>query len=288
MGDNTRGQIGLGSQFQKVSILTKLNVTQNSHVTSKVWAGSYTSFFLTTEGLYVTGDNTNGALGLPIAQYYKTPVLHPFTKFKTDPVLKVAPAKGAGEHTLILTESGDVYSMGIGSSGQLGTNNYSTSFEPTLITPPTTIPTGYKALDIAAGTTHSIIVYGKKDCPSDCKPNNILKGTCDTVQGKCKCFSQYLGTSCELFQCQDPTCSSQGECVTSTGICKCNTGFDGKTCQFRSCPSACSGNGVCQRTTGTCECNSGYTGVDCGTANNSTKIMISFFLIISTLLFLLF
>eukprot|EP01080_Neovahlkampfia_damariscottae_P007244 gene7244-11562_t len=286
MGDNSRGQIGLG-EFPRISILTKLNATGTSEYATKLWAGSYTSFILTTGGLYVTGDNTNGALGLPLKKYYKTPVLHPFTTFKTDPVLKIAAAKGGGQHTLVLLESGAVYSMGIGSSGQLGTNNYTTSYEPVLVTPPNTLPTGYKALDIAAGSSHSIIIYGKKDCPSDCKPNNILKGTCDTVQGICRCFSQYLGESCELFQCQDPNCSSNGNCDTSNGICKCNSGYDGKICQYRSCPNSCSGNGICQRTTGTCSCNSGFTGVDCSTVNSGAKILISFTAMIVGLLFAL-
>jgi alpha-tubulin suppressor-like RCC1 family protein len=287
MGDNTRGQIGLGSQFQKVSILTKLNFTKNSHYPIQVWAGSYSSFLLTTEGLYVTGDNTEGALGLPIAQHYKDPVLHPFDKFKTDKVLKVSSAKGSGQHTLVLTEAGDVYSMGIGSSGQLGTNNYTSSFAPVLITAPSNLPTGYKALDISAGVTHSIIIYGSKSCPLDCKPNNILKGECDTVQGRCKCFSQYLGVSCELFQCQDPLCSSQGVCDTSNGICKCDAEHEGKTCQYRKCPNACSGNGICERTTGTCQCNGGFTGVDCATPNFGNKIGISVLLVLSCFFYLL-
>lgn len=269
-GKNDVGQIGLGTVVQ-IGVPQTLNVSAGT--LSKVWCGSFSSFVLASDGFYVAGDNTKGALGLPLAQVYNTFTKHSFGTFFSEGVLKVAGSVGEGQHNLVVTTSGKIYSMGLNNRGQLGIGSFVDTLTPTLISP-SGLPTDYKALDACAGADHSLVVYGKRSCPADCKGTGTdPKGTCDTVLGKCNCFAGFIGTSCELFQCSDPICSGYGACDQTKGICVCQTNFEGDTCQFRKCPNACSGKGSCDRTTGICTCEAGYIGIDCSTNSGSVTIL---------------
>jgi len=261
--------------------------TLNNYTTAgiplTIYAGSFTTFVNQTDGLWVFGDNTQGALGLPTSQIYFSPVKHPFTAFATQGVLKVAGARGQGQHTVIITLLGNVYTMGSNTYGQLGLGSLTNQFAPSLIT--ASVQTGYKALDICAGNDHTMVVYGIRSCPNNCQGTvTDPMGVCNTVLGICNCYAGFLGDACQLYQCTDPKCSGYGTCDTTQGLCVCNTGFEGTICQFRNCPNACSGRGTCQRTTGTCSCQPGYVGIDCST-NGSSLFTLSIVSIFISLLF---
>lgn len=283
-GNNRNGQLGLGSSIVQLGIPTENNFTLNSAVSTKVWAGSFSTFIQTTQGLWVTGDNTRGALGLATSKIYYVPERHPFTTFDTEGVLKISGARGEGHHTIVVTLKGNLYVMGDNQFGQLGLGTFTNSFTPQLVAP-SGLGAGYKSLDVCAGRDHSLVVFGKRSCPNDCRGSGTdPKGTCDTVLGKCNCFSGFLGEACELFECTDPKCSGYGKCDTTKGICICQTGFEGDVCQFRKCPNSCSGRGTCQRQTGICNCEAGFIGIDCST-NGSGFLSLSVVSILISVLF---
>lgn len=284
-GNNRNGQLGLGSSIIQLGIPTQNNFTQDSTISTNVYAGSFSTWIVTSGpsgGLWVTGDNTYGALGLPLAQIYYTPVNHPFSTFNTEGILKIGGSRGEGQHTIIVTLLGNVYTMGANQYGQLGIGSFVNQYTPQLITP--TVPTGFKGLDVCAGSDHSLVVYGQRSCPNSCKGTGTdPRGVCDTVLGVCNCYPGFLGVSCELYQCTDPICSGYGACDTTSGICLCQTGFEGDICQFRKCPNSCSGRGTCQRQTGICNCDPGFIGIDCST-NNSNLFSLSIVTILIVLI----
>ncbi|XP_061091746.1 retinitis pigmentosa GTPase regulator b isoform X1 [Conger conger] len=111
-GDNSEGQIGLGTEG---GALTPQEVTVGRPV-SWVSCGYYHSAFVTADGdLYTFGECDNGKLGLPpeLLDSHRVPQMVPAI---SDRVIQVA---CGGGHTVVLTED-DVYSFGLGQFGQLG------------------------------------------------------------------------------------------------------------------------------------------------------------------------
>jgi len=275
MGRNNWGQIGMGPVLQ-ISQPEQKNLT--AAALTACFCGARSTFVVATDGLYVSGDDTAGALGLGSASLITTFTIHTFAPFFTDGVLKVSGGVSDAQFTLVLTKTGKIYAMGDNTKGQLGLGSFVNSVLPTMIVP-AGLPTDYKALDMCAGWDHSLAIFGKRFCPNDCKGSSTdPKGNCDTVLGKCNCFDGFLGDSCQLFQCSDPICSGYGTCDQTKGLCVCQTNFEGDKCQFRKCPNACSGRGACDRSTGICTCEAGYVGIDCST--NGASIGVLSFLVV--------
>jgi alpha-tubulin suppressor-like RCC1 family protein len=116
-GLNNNGQIGMEA-LNRASQVTINNYTRSLNVL-KIWAGASTTFLLTTTGLYVTGDNRRGALGLANATIYTTPVKHTFQPFQTESIIKISSARHGGSHTFVLTLSGLIYAFGANNMGQV-------------------------------------------------------------------------------------------------------------------------------------------------------------------------
>ncbi|KAL0480892.1 ultraviolet-B receptor [Acrasis kona] len=284
-GLNMDGQLGIGplyrtTSFLPVGVINDTKILTNMTM-SKVWTGSSTTWIMTSKGLYVMGANDRGQLGLNHNSSVNVPTLHPF--FKTN-VIQVSGAKFGGKHTMVLLDNGDVYAMGSNDKGQLGLSDRNDRLAPTLV-PRSSIKVNGVAsttdvIEVQAGSDHTLMVVGSKPCPNNC----FGQGVCNTVTGVCACFAEFLGTSCELYQCPDPLCSLHGYCDTTRGVCVCTPSsvWKGLTCSDRRCRNDCSGRGICLKESGTCSCDKGYTGEGCdiGAAFSNTPAMWTTLLVI--------
>jgi alpha-tubulin suppressor-like RCC1 family protein len=150
-GDNRNGQLGLGDTTERLS-LTLVNTSALDGNISKVFAGGAHSFILTDKGkLYGAGHNQYGMLG--VGTEYDT---------NTFTLVNIAALDGniskvsAGFwHSMILTDSGKVYSTGSNDEGQLGLGDKNHRYEFTLVD--TTAING-KVGAIAVGGWHSMIL----------------------------------------------------------------------------------------------------------------------------------
>jgi len=286
MGSNSAGQLGLGQGIQTMGQAYSNNYTQGNFANLRIWAGSTSTFIWTSLGLFVTGDNTQGALGLNSTQVYYAFTYHTFPQFQSEGILSISSSGHGGQFTLFLTNQGIVYGSGQNNKGQLGVGFYSDFVVYPTPAQPINLTASYNGLGVVAGYDHSVILYGFRTCPNDCKGSGAdLRGTCDTVLGVCDCFEGFLGADCGYYQCIDPTCSGHGTCDIVQGLCDCDSGYDGSNCNFVICPNYCSGRGVCDRSTGVCQCEPGYGGVDC--ANNAATMKISFVLLFAVIISLL-
>ncbi|XP_063516745.1 X-linked retinitis pigmentosa GTPase regulator isoform X9 [Pongo pygmaeus] len=126
-GDNSEGQIGLKNV---TNVCVPQQVTIGKPV-SWISCGYYHSAFVTTDGeLYVFGEPENGKLGLPsqLLGNHRTPQL---VSEIPEKVIQVA---CGGEHTVVLTDIGLMYTFGDGRHGKLGLGleNFTNHFIPTL------------------------------------------------------------------------------------------------------------------------------------------------------------
>ncbi|KAG2381988.1 hypothetical protein C9374_005780 [Naegleria lovaniensis] len=268
-GDNSNGQIGLNalqqvSSFREVGNLeqTSNGVFYNITDITAVYTGGKSTFILTANGTFVTGDNTYGQLGFnPSVNGTKfiVPVLN--SNLPSN-IIKVAISRPTGGHVAILTSTGAVYVMGQNDKGQLGLGHTNNVYTPTLLT----VPNNEAVIDVSTGDDFTLIITGNKPCPGDCN----YKGVCNYVTGFCSCASGFTGYDCNLFDCVDPKCNGHGTCDTSIGICKCDSAYSGISCERRKCPNDCNGNGLCNTKDGVCTCFAGFTSkVDCSTPDRA-------------------
>jgi len=109
-------------------------------------------------------------------------------------------------------------------------------------------------------------------CPNNCSGNGI----CSKTLGKCECFDEYYGLSCEKWvyarggPLADPcrnNCSGNGVCqfevVGNTSVavgCECPLNTVGPDCKTE-CQTGCNGHGRC--IDGVCACENGWAGSGC-------------------------
>ncbi|XP_021356232.1 delta-like protein 4 [Mizuhopecten yessoensis] len=84
-------------------------------------------------------------------------------------------------------------------------------------------------------------------------------GVCYNIN-KCRCTSQYKGTTCEEPIC-NAACSIHGNCILPN-VCQCSTGYEGKLCDSAICVPQCQNGGNCSMP-GECTCDYEYTGGSC-------------------------
>lgn len=160
-GEGDNGRLGLSDTDLSdrmtpavVSSLTGLEI-------EAVSAGFDYTLILTTDGdVYSFGNGANGRLGHGDTQSQLLPKrIEAFDTLLSDDDFVVAISAGVGAytnsqaHSLVLTNDGEVYAFGRGSSGQLGLGSNSDVLEPTLITG---APHDVKA--ISAGGLHSLLL----------------------------------------------------------------------------------------------------------------------------------
>ena len=115
-GANDNGQCGVG---QVASLFSPSSVNFDEYYKPKVKlasaGSSHTAFVDDIGRLFMVGNNDKGQLGIGSTNSESRPF---YVTRIPDKVVDVACGT---EHTLVLTEKGDVFAMGSNSKGQLGT-----------------------------------------------------------------------------------------------------------------------------------------------------------------------
>ncbi|XP_029678049.1 RCC1-like G exchanging factor-like protein [Formica exsecta] len=96
-------------------------------------AGRAHLLILTTEGLFTLGNNAYGQCGRPIIlneNYEKNKVVHHIPNIKGHKITAVAAGQ---DHSILLTEIGEVYTFGWGADGQTGLAHYRNEHRPSLV-----------------------------------------------------------------------------------------------------------------------------------------------------------
>lgn len=125
-GNNQWGQLGLGDRLPRVipSLIDDLSQYQ---IISVNCGHDHTLVIDDKNCLFVFGKNAHGQLGIGSRQPY---FLRPSKLIVDFPIIQ---ACGGGQHSLIMSFSGALYSMGDNSEGQLGVDISNDSIEPVLI-----------------------------------------------------------------------------------------------------------------------------------------------------------
>ncbi|KAL9651354.1 hypothetical protein ABK040_001306 [Willaertia magna] len=287
-GNNDVGQLGLSALFVSSTFRYVGGVDPNQPGVfdgilniKTIYTGSTATFIILNNGtVYVSGDNTYGQLGLNPSIYgtqIRNPIINPNIP---NNILKMSVAGTEGAHTILLTTEGKVYVFGRNTEGQLGLGHFNNVWQPTLLT----FPGNEIALDVSAGTDHTLVLTGTRTCPGNCN----YKGKCDQVTGLCACYTTFTGYDCSLYDCDDPKCNGHGTCDTSIGICTCDGEWTGISCELRKCPNNCNGHGTCNSKTGQCDCDAGFqTTIDCSNPDAASSLF-SLRQLISILLFISF
>lgn len=96
-------------------------------------AGRAHLLILTTEGLFTLGNNAYGQCGRSIIlseNYEKSMVVHSIPDIKGKKIIAVAAGQ---DHSILLTETGEVYTCGWGADGQTGLAHYQNEYRPSLV-----------------------------------------------------------------------------------------------------------------------------------------------------------
>nr|XP_027235587.1 X-linked retinitis pigmentosa GTPase regulator-like isoform X1 [Penaeus vannamei] len=145
-GSNAEGQLGLDSE----EVFTPTVLTLPEHVVG-IACGYYHTVAITESGqTYTWGDTDHGKLGLAedelLSHRQPQPVILP------EKIVQIA---AGSAHTLFLSESGAVYSCGLGNSGELGQGGGRLeSWLPQLVNE----PSSHTVVSISAGGNHSAAI----------------------------------------------------------------------------------------------------------------------------------
>lgn len=138
-GINTDSQLGFHETNKDFNdILTSpqpinLPLKNSSTEVISISAGRAHLLILTTEGLFTLGNNGYGQCGRPIItneNYNKSRVIHHISDIKGKQITTVTAGQ---DHSILLTESGEVYTFGWGADGQTGLAHYQNEYRPSLV-----------------------------------------------------------------------------------------------------------------------------------------------------------
>jgi alpha-tubulin suppressor-like RCC1 family protein len=125
-GRDKLGQLGLGDGEDR-KVPTPLMI----HNIAMISAGAHHSLVLNSQGqVFSFGKNRRGQLGLGHTGYVNLPTLIPGI---TDQEIYVIAISGGGNHSLLLTSTGQIYAFGRNKHGQLGLKDQKDRTVPTLI-----------------------------------------------------------------------------------------------------------------------------------------------------------
>ncbi|XP_060066382.1 RCC1-like G exchanging factor-like protein [Ylistrum balloti] len=142
-GINTNSQIGfhrvphekgkgLDYVIEPIKIDIPFDKPDTTHVTQVACGRAHTILLTNNEGVYSLGNNAYGQCGRTIVEgevYRHSSQIHRI-KDLPDKVTKVVCGQ---DHTLFLTNTGEVYSCGLGADGQTGLGHHNCEHRPTLV-----------------------------------------------------------------------------------------------------------------------------------------------------------
>ena len=139
-GINTDSQLGFHENDKKFSddLITELRpinlpLKGSSSKVISIAAGRAHLLVLTDEGLFTLGNNAYGQCGRPVIineNYNKSKVVHRISDIKGK---KIKAVTAGQDHSILLTESGEVYTFGWGADGQTGLAHYRNEHRPSLV-----------------------------------------------------------------------------------------------------------------------------------------------------------
>ncbi|XP_014480893.1 PREDICTED: Williams-Beuren syndrome chromosomal region 16 protein homolog [Dinoponera quadriceps] len=141
-GVNTDSQLGFHKMDHKQKIPENivflprpinLPLQDNKTKVLDMAAGRAHLLILTTEGLFTLGNNAYGQCGRPIIKnekYEKSMIVHHIPNIKGH---KITAVTAGQDHSMLLTEAGEVYTFGWGADGQTGLAHYRNEHQPSLV-----------------------------------------------------------------------------------------------------------------------------------------------------------
>ncbi|XP_017760848.1 PREDICTED: Williams-Beuren syndrome chromosomal region 16 protein homolog [Eufriesea mexicana] len=138
-GINTDSQLGFDEKDKKFTngLITEprpINLPiRSSAKVLDIAAGRAHLLVLTNEGLFTLGNNAYGQCGRPIIlneKYQKSRVVYHIPNIKEK---KIKAVTAGQDHSILLTESGEVYTFGWGADGQTGLAHYRNEHRPSLV-----------------------------------------------------------------------------------------------------------------------------------------------------------
>ncbi|XP_012278458.1 RCC1-like G exchanging factor-like protein isoform X2 [Orussus abietinus] len=139
-GINTDSQLGFDESDKKFKedIIPaprpiQLPLKQDTTDVLGIAAGRAHLLVLTKEGVFTLGNNGYGQCGreiIPDEKYSKSLVVHYIPNVKGECITGVMAGQ---DHSILLTESGHVYTFGWGADGQTGLAHYRNEYQPTLV-----------------------------------------------------------------------------------------------------------------------------------------------------------
>eukprot|EP00397_Hematodinium_sp_SG-2012_P000918 GEMP01000919.1.p1 GENE.GEMP01000919.1~~GEMP01000919.1.p1 ORF type:complete len:1187 (+),score=222.50 GEMP01000919.1:256-3816(+) len=164
-GRNQRGALGLGVQYsdqKKVSVPTRVEDLQGPQKTV-VAGGNHTAFLHRSGQVFLAGDNQYGQLG-----HAKSDVAHshiplelPFNGFNT----RMRHCLLGEAHTILLTEEGELYAMGLNTEKQCGPGP--DTIESPMLVAGVGNRKGAILCGLACGGRHNIAMYRSAAQPAD-------------------------------------------------------------------------------------------------------------------------
>ncbi|XP_070533200.1 RCC1-like G exchanging factor-like protein isoform X2 [Ptychodera flava] len=139
-GINTDSQLGfqemsgvpgqsLDYVIRPISVSLPLTKPLTTRVVQVACGRAHSLVLTDQEGVFSLGNNVHGQCGRPIIEnemYQGNPIIHKIRKLENS-VTQIACGH---DHSLFLTEKGEVYSCGWGADGQTGLGHYNTSSQP--------------------------------------------------------------------------------------------------------------------------------------------------------------
>eukprot|EP01116_Phalansterium_solitarium_P015810 TRINITY_DN3535_c0_g1_i1.p1 TRINITY_DN3535_c0_g1~~TRINITY_DN3535_c0_g1_i1.p1 ORF type:complete len:525 (-),score=96.83 TRINITY_DN3535_c0_g1_i1:390-1964(-) len=153
VGYNNHGQLGDGTGFNRSRLVAVRTTWGAGSGVAAVAAGDSFSSFVTTDGFaYNTGSNNNGqgGEGTMLDNYIPAPVSRPWGAG-----IKVLMTSCGFDFVYFLTSSGQIYSVGANSHGQLGDGTNNPRSTPVLVSQPWNTS---QVVQMASGNSHTVFL----------------------------------------------------------------------------------------------------------------------------------